>query len=61
LRGWAWTDRDRRFEFDTIHPAPYSERNAANAGGFSKIRTVVTNNGYGSCGILYRLAGEFIF
>ncbi len=29
LQGWARTDRDGRFEFDTIRPAPYPERNAA--------------------------------
>lgn len=29
LQGWARTDRDGRFEFDTIRPAPYPDRNGA--------------------------------
>lgn len=29
LQGWARTDDAGRFEFDTVRPAPYPERNAA--------------------------------
>lgn len=29
LQGWARTDSEGRFEFDTIRPAPYPDRNAA--------------------------------